>query len=390
MPDIVCSNCKEVFTNFDEEKCPRCGASSPVIYDFKASDEFLKEKATLMMDTRRSVGLEGLVGGLDSIIINTEPNRQKLAVKELLSYSGFDFENAFETDEKRICVLKRRNSANVLVTSRLNSENPFASFNSFPKSKHLPNTRLETFVFNVTNLEKYTSIQKSMGIEFLTSDAHENENFSFIQTKPSKLTGNSIGFIEWKKEKENYFGDKSMDLGWEFIKPEKDYLGSIGMLDHAATRVKAQNRDLAIIEFMSLTNYNFDFAIYVKIFNSITTVARLSKKDFALVFTSGISSYVNSETSGPTEKYIHNYGPRVHHLAFKTKNIEDTFVELGNDGMDFLINIVGSKEQGLKQTFSVGSPSTLLVNEYIHRYGDFDGFFTKNNVTLLTAATQKQ
>ena len=141
---------------------------------------------------------------------------------------------------------------------------------------------------------------------------------------------------------------------------------------------------------MSLTNYNFDFAIYVKNFNSITTVARLSKKDFALVFTSGISSYSNSETSGPTEKYIHNYGPRVHHVAFKTKNIEDTFVELGNDGMDFLINIVGSRKQGLKQTFSIGSPNTLLVNEYIHRYGNFDGFFTKNNVTLLTAATEKQ
>ena len=390
MSDIVCSNCKEVFTNFDEEQCPRCGASSPVIYDFKESDEFLKEKAAMMRDTRRSVGLEGLVGGLNSIIINTEPNRQKLAVKELLAYSGFDFETALETDYKRVCVLKKRNSANILVTSRLKGENPFVSFNSFPKSKHLHNTRLETFVFDVTNLEKYTSIQKSRGIEFLTPDVNENENFSFIQTKPSKLTGNSIGFIEWRNEKGNYFCDKSRGLGWEFIKPEKGYLGSIGRLDHAATRVEAQNRDLAIIEFMSLTNYNFDFAIYVKIFNSITTVARLSKKDFALVFTSGISSYVNSETSGPTEKYIHNYGPRVHHVAFKTKNIEDTFVELGNDGMDFLIDIVGSREQGLKQTFSVGSPNTLLVNEYIHRYGDFDGFFTKNNVTLLTAATQKQ
>ena len=390
MPEIVCSKCKAVFTNFDEEKCPKCGASSPIIHDFKESDEILKEKASLIRDTRRSVGLEGLVGGLDSIIINTDPNRQKLAVKELLSYTGFDFETALETDEKRICVLKRRNSANILVTSRLNGENPFVSFNSFPKSRHLPNTRLETFVFNVTNIEKYILIQKSRGIEFLTPEINENKNFSFIQTKPSKLTGNSIGFIEWKKEKGNYFGDKCRGLGWEFMKPEKDYLGSVGRLDHAATRVEAQNRDLAIIEFMSLTNYNFDFAIYVKNFNSITTVARLSKKDFALVFTSGISSYSNSETSGPTEKYIHNYGPRVHHVAFKTKNIEDTFVELGNDGMDFLINIVGSRKQGLKQTFSIGSPNTLLVNEYIHRYGNFDGFFTKNNVTLLTAATEKQ
>jgi hypothetical protein len=32
----------------------------------------------------------------------------------------------------------------------------------------------------------------------------------------------------------------------------------------------------------------------------------------------------------------------------------------------------------------------MLVTEYIHRYGDFDGFFTKSNVTLLTGATGRQ
>lgn len=140
---------------------------------------------------------------------------------------------------------------------------------------------------------------------------------------------------------------------------------------------------------MSLTNYDFDFAIYLRIFNSITNVARLTKKDFAMVFTSGISPYINSQTSGPIEKYTHNYGPLVHHVAFKTENIEDTFVDFRKDGMNFLIELVGSRKQGLKQTFTVGSSNTLLVNEYIHRYGDFDGFFTMNNVTRLTAATNK-
>jgi hypothetical protein len=63
---------------------------------------------------------------------------------------------------------------------------------------------------------------------------------------------------------------------------------------------------------------------------------------------------------------------------------------LKEDSMDFLIELVGSPDEGLKQTFSVQSENTLLINEYIHRYGDFDGFFTKSNVTLLTGATGKQ
>ena len=361
-----------------------------MINNFKASDAFLKEKANMIKDIRRSVGLDGLVAGLDSIIINTEPDRQKLAVEEILRYTGFDFKSAFETKQKRVCVLKRRNSAAILVESRLNEQNPFVFFNNFPKSTHLPNTRLETFVFNISNIEKYVSIQKCRGIEFVTSEIIETDNFLYIQTVPSELTGNSVGLIQWKKKKGNYCDEAFKDLNWDFTKSKKDYHANIGKIDHAATRVEAKKRDAAIIEFMSLTNYDFDFSIYVKVFNSITNVARLTKSDFAMVFTSGISPYINSKISGPTENYIHNYGPRVHHVAFKTEKIEDTYAELRKDRMKFLIKLVGSRKQGLKQTFTVGSSNTLLVNEYIHRYGDFDGFFTKNNVTLLTAATEMQ
>ena len=58
--------------------------------------------------------------------------------------------------------------------------------------------------------------------------------------------------------------------------------------------------------------------------------------------------------------------------------------------MDFLIELIGSPKEGLKQTFSYPSKSTFLVNEYIYRYNGFDGFFTKENVADLTGATSKQ
>ncbi len=49
-----------------------------------------------------------------------------------------------------------------------------------------------------------------------------------------------------------------------------------------------------------------------------------------------------------------------------------------DDGMKFLIDLVGSPAEGLKQTFTQPSVNTLLVNEYIHSYGDFNGF--SNNI----------
>ncbi len=385
MSQIICSKCMEVHESTDG-RCPKCGRGPPHVYDFKNSDEYLAQKVPQVLEQRKEAGLEGLVGGLETVIINTEPEKQEAAVTELLQYTGLEYEGAFSDSEYTTAVLKRKGSADFLIRSR-KKENPFTQFNVFPKSQHVPNTRLETFVFSTKDVEKYVSIQKARGVHFLTDIIH-TDAYAFVQTMPSSYTGNSLGFIQWKK-KGDYIPE-SEAVEWHIEKPDTDYLQNIRELDHCATRVKAQERDAAIIEFMGLTNYTFDFAIYVKVFNSITNVARSSKSDYAMVFTSGIAPYISDTESGPTERFIHNYGTRVHHMAFNTESIEDTVAALKKDGMGFLIELVGSPEEGLEQTFTEASYNTLLVNEYIHRYGDFDGFFTKSNVTLLTGATDKQ
>lgn len=366
-----------------------------ILRDLKEGDANLRREAAHIVENRARLGLEGLVSGLQAVIINTEQQVQRATAEELLRYTGLQYHSAFQDSDSRTCVLKvpgapEFRSADLLIRSRLRGSNPFMDINASPKSRHLPNTRLETFVFETKDIERYVSVQKSAGVEFLTDDILDCDNYCFIQTEPSRFTGNSFGFIQWKSQRGNYASRESEMLNWDLKKPDSPHLKNIRWLDHAATRVKAQERDHAILEFMMLTNYKFDFAIYVESYNSITNVARLSSSDFAMVFTSGISPYVSDEVSGPTEKFIHNYGTRVHHIAFQTEQIEDTYQALLNDGQRFLLPLVGSPEEGLKQTFTEPSHNTLLVTEYIHRYGDFDGFFTKSNVTLLTAATGKQ
>jgi hypothetical protein len=356
---------------------------------FANSDEYLREATSRILEERKQAGLDGLVKGLNCVIINTEPDKQRATVEEFLRFTGLNLAEAFEDSEFRTVVLKAEGSADFLVRAR-KAGNPFLSLNAFPESRHVPNTRLETFVFETTDLKRYVSIQKERGIAFLTPETVDTDNFFFIQTVPSKYTGNSVGLIQWRRNAGRYASPEARPLRWRFQKPDDAVTRNVKELDHAATRVRAEDRDAAIIEFMNLTNYNFTFAIYVKVFNSITNVARLSSKDFAMVFTSGISSYMDDEKSGPTEKFVHHYGPRVHHIAFRTEAIEQTVCDLKNKGMSFLLDLVGSAQEGLKQIFSSPSENTLLVNEYIHRYGDFDGFFTRSNVTLLTGATARQ
>ena len=387
MGKLICSRCQQVHDVSVGDTCPGCGGTN--VSDFKSSDEYLRKEVASVREERKKLGLDGLVKGLNGVVINTEPDHQEATVEEFLRFTGLNVAEAFEDSEFRTVVLKTEGSADFLIRSR-KRENPFLSLNEFPKARYLPNTRLETFVFETTDIERYVSIQKGRGIAFLTQDIVNGQNFSFIQTIPSQYTGNSIGLIQWRRNPGHYASSGGTPLTWKPHKPDGLPAENVKELDHAATRVRAEDRDAAIIEFMNVTNYNFDFAIYVKVFNSITSVARFSSKDFAMVFTSGIASYVDDETSGPTEKFVRNYGPRVHHIAFRTEAIEETVSALKDNGMSFLLDLAGSAQEGLKQIFSSPSEHTLLVNEYIHRYGDFDGFFTKSNVTLLTGATARQ
>ncbi|MGI2335086.1 MAG: hypothetical protein ACRKGH_00335 [Dehalogenimonas sp.] len=335
-------------------------------------------------------GLGGLVGGLDHLIINTEPDRLTSAVSQLLETTGLESREAFEDDSAITHVLKTVDSADFLITSRKSTTNPFRPFNINPKSQHLPNTRMETLVFKTFDLEKYFAVQKTRGVEFMTRDIIRHGNRLFIQTRPSSSSGISFGFVQWLGSRGNYQTEASTVINDLPLKPEWDHLSRIGYLDHAALRIKASDRTRAITEFMKLTGYRFDFAIYVRNLNSITSVTRLSPTDFALVFTSGIPGEGTTNDPGPTEQFVRNYGIRLHHMAFKTDDIDRVFGRLKESGQKFLLDLVGSEQEGLKQTFTEASPDTLVVTEYIHRFGDFDGFFTRSNVEQLTRATERQ
>ena len=175
------------------------------LYD---NDQDLRREAASIIEEREISGLEGLVGGLVAVVINTEPELQSAAVNELVRYSGLQFYEAFQDEMQRTYVLKvpgehRFRSADFLIRSRLKGSNPFQRANDAPRSRSLPNTRLETFVFETSDIEKYVSIQSQANIEFL-GDIEDFGNYYFIQTRPSKFTGNSLGFIEWKGKRGAY------------------------------------------------------------------------------------------------------------------------------------------------------------------------------------------
>lgn len=353
------------------------------------NDTVLLEQVARARDKRSALGLSGLVGGLEFVTINVGQADFEPAVAELLGSTGHQLLGLYRTGSGRCAVLTLEGSPDILVTTRESGQNPFAQANKGAKTGLAPDTRLECFAFKCRDVGRYYEIQRGAGVEFI-GGVQDTGSYLFAQTKPSPYTGNSVGVIQWKTREGDYAHGGMSELAASLRKPDLPCLANIGDLDHVATRVRAGERDAAILEFMGLTGYDFAFAVYVDFLNSITNVARLSPDDYAQVFTSGITGFTDVDHSGPTERFIFNYGPRGHHLAFNTRDIEQTVLDLEAQGMGFLSELVGSREEGLKQIFTKMSQRTFLVNEYIQRYDGFDGFFTKSNVTLLTQATENQ
>ncbi|MHC1788921.1 hypothetical protein [Solidesulfovibrio sp.] len=362
---------------------------------------FVNDDAVLLRDVdavlamRRQAGLEGLVGGLAAVVINVAPDDLLPAAEELLASTNLHFAAALDDplagDGSPAILLHDPDGADFCIKSRTSGVNPFTAHNAGAKTGPEVAARLETFVFECHDLDRYAAIQRQRGVAFLTPEPVATDAFRFLQTAPSLHTGNSLGFIQWKGRPGSFRHGQSRELPLSVDKREGPWQARIGSLDHVATRVRAAHRDAAIVEFLSLTNYRFDFAVYVESLNSITNVARLGAGDYAQVFTSGISPAGSAVADvGPTEGFIANYGLRPHHMAFATDGIEAVVAGLSANGMQFLSPLVGSRDEGIKQIFSAMSPRTLLVNEYIERYDGFDGFFTKSNVTRLTKATENQ
>ncbi|MBU1230701.1 MAG: hypothetical protein KKA55_04635 [Proteobacteria bacterium] len=355
---------------------------------FRNDEGMLLARVEQTLGQRRRLGLEGLVGGLETVVLNVEPDRLKAAAAEFLDTSGYFFGAALKGPEATACVLELPGSADFLLRARKAAPSPFDAEPTGPKSAHLPRTRVEALVFLCHDLQRFAAIQKARGVRFLTPEVVRTDTALFIQTEPSLHSALSYGFVQWLRGGRQYADSRTVQDDWCLPRPDKAHLRNLGAFDHASVRVHARDRDNAIVEFLELTDYEYSMSLYVDSLNSITNVARLPGEGYAMVITSGLGEAAGAP--GPTEKFIENYGRRIHHLAFRTERIQETFAGLKAAGMEFLVELVGSPEEGLRQTFSRPLANTLMVNEYIERYEGFDGFFTKSNVTLLTKATEGQ
>lgn len=371
MAGSVCSSCGQGFCE-QVSRCGVCGAGG--VRSLAESEDFLLIEAEKAGRQIRKYGIDELVCGLDCVILNVEPENLAFCVQEFLDYTGLDFESAYAGDEIRQCILGGVGQSGFLVQSRLGGS-PFAGYNRGDKIGQMPRTRLETLVFEVSDLGMFYEIQKGRGVRFMTEGIVEAENFRFFQTIPSGYSGDSVGFIEWTGRRGCYYSRDDQELDMLFIKPDNEDLLRIGRVDHVESWVRDYDRDAAVIEFIHISGFEFGGVYGVDGLGGILGSAMSRDGDFSIGF---VSDAKCSGGMGPVEEFVSSFGRRVHHLAFAVEDIENAVCAVEREGLEFAADLSGNSADGVVNAFGFVSPYSLLANEYLQRFGNYRGLYPKS------------
>ena len=383
----------------------------------KEHSPFFEENLIRLLEERDRLGLTSMIHEIDSLMITVDPEHSIEYVAELALMTPYHYLVTLETEKHWTHVLRiDLNSPDILLreVKDPNFRGIFRSLNEiYPVGAKKPNSRYMGEIIRVSDLHSVVQLQQQREFRFFNQDEVRKLELpgNIAVSKPSPYTHNIVAYLERQQNEPRVYA-----LGVSVIRPDvqaayveaKTLQNKLGIsdlllpLDHLATRVYSQNREVAILEYLSWSSYYFWGAYNIKDQNSSTNVTKSAhtipeSKSPAKVFTANNTPYfINhlEKLPSPTETFVRNYGPRLHHMAISVKDGElggkehiDVVVDaIAKNGKGFLLDVIGSKEQGLKQIFSNASEHSSLIIEYVQRYGSFDGFFTKENVAKLTEA----
>jgi len=383
----------------------------------KVNSAFFEENLIRLLEERDALGLTAMIHEIDALMISVDPGHAIQYIAELALMTPYHYLVTLESEQHLTHVLRiDLNSPDILLreVKDPNIRDIFRSLNEvYPIGARRPNSRYMGEILRVTDLHSVVDLQQARDFRFFSQDDVRKLELpgNLAVSKPSPYTHNVVAYLERAPDETRVYSlglstiSSEAQAAYENAKTLQNKLGISDLLlplDHLATRVYSQNREVAILEYLSWSSYYFWGAYNIKDQNSSTNVTKSThaipeSKSPAKVFTANNTPYFISHLEhlpSPTEVFVRNYGPRLHHMAIAVKDGErdgkehiDIVVDaISHNGKGFLLDVIGSKEQGLKQIFSNASEHSSLIIEYVQRYDSFDGFFTKENVAKLTEA----
>ncbi len=383
----------------------------------KANSPWFEEFLVKLLEDRDRIGLTDMIRQMDAMMITVEPGCSVAYVSELALMTPYHYLVTLESETHWTHILRIGMESPDLLIREVRDPDVRGIFRSlnevYPIGAHKPNSRYMGEIFRVENLHEVVELQKGRAVRFFNQDQVRKLELpgNMAIVKPSPYTHNILGY--WERPAADI---RVYALGNSVIRDDvnrgyleaKETQARLGLdklilpIDHLATRVYSQNREVAILQYLTLSSYYYWGSYDIADQNSSTNVTKsihygAESISPAKVFTAANHPHFVNHLVGlpsPTEDFVRNYGPRLHHIALAVAdgdrnglaNIDYVVESIKSKGKDFLLDVIGSREEGLKQIFSSASEHSSLIIEYVQRFGDFDGFFTKQNVADLTHA----
>lgn len=390
--------------------------SFPVHGD-KQNSPFFNEYLQKLLEERDELGLSGMIHEIDAMMLTVEPGNSIEYIGELCLMSPYHYLHTQESPSHWTHILRIDDKTPDLIVREVKHDGIRGIFRSlnevYPIGSDKPHSRYIGEILRVTGLKSVVKLQQGRGFAFFSEAeiAKLELPANLAISKPSPYTHNIVAYKEREPEEPRIY-----QLGDTLINPEaqaacenaklrQQALGIAELIlpvDHLATRIYSQNREVAILEWLSLSSYYYWGSFDIIDQNSSTNVTKSihyldELRSPAKVFTANNTPYFVNHFKifpSPTENFVRNYGPRLHHLALAVKdgnrdgveNIDFVVEAIREQGKSFLLDVIGSKNEGLKQIFSSASEHSSLIIEYVQRYIGFQGFFNKDNVAELTHA----
>jgi hypothetical protein len=397
-----------------------CSTNLPRFGD-KQNSAFFEEYLQRLLEQRDRSGLTEMIGGIEALLISVEPGNSVEYIAELTLMTPYQYLVTLDSDQHMTHVMRiDMNSPDILLREVKNPERTdiFRSLNDlYPVGAQRPHSRYLGEILLANDRHAVVAEQQQREFRFFSVGqlAELDLPLNVSMSKPSPYTQNLLGYMERPVDGIRVYqhgecvilsaAQAANDRGKEM--QERLGIKDIIMpIDHLATRVYSQNREAALLEYLALSSYYYWGSYDIKDQNSSTNVTKNVRQtpesmSPAKVFTANNHPYcVNhlDKLPSPTETFVRNYGPRLHHIAVEVKdgqthdreNIDFIVEAIAAQGKGFLLDTVGSREEGLKQIFSSASDFSSLIIEYVQRFGDFQGFFTRENVALLTFAAGQE
>jgi hypothetical protein len=302
----------------------------------KINSVFFDDYIDKVMADREASGLTTLIDRVIGLLVAVEPGHGSLYSQDICLMTSYEYVFSYQSDQFFTHVLRSSEKQPDLFVREPRIPDYcdiFKNINaSFPQGAQKPHSRYLGEIMEVSDLQRVVALQKERGIRFFDAQQLlEMDLFNDICfTKPSPYTHNILGY---KNPESNYFSQS----GIPFINNEIDVLckqkkvlqktlgihSLMGYIDHLATRVYSQNREAAILEWLALTSYYYCGSYEIKSQNSTTNVTKSIHYDSeifcpAKVFTAARTPYFLNHfhgTPSPTEKFVRDFGPRLHHMA---------------------------------------------------------------------------